>query len=105
MCSWFGRLDLFLYGFIVPILPYMLQERVKLGHDKAQAVTSNLLALYSLSQVVSSPIVGVIADRMPERKTPMLVALVFGLASTALMAVTTSSEAPVIGCSRYRVFS
>jgi|SRR5579862_3661331 len=105
MCSWFGHLDLFLYAFVVPILPYMLQERIGLGHDKAQAVTSNLLALYSLSQVVSSPVVGVIADRIPERKMPMVVALVFGLGSTALMAVTTSSEALVIGCSYYHVFS
>ena len=89
----------------MPILPYMLQERVKLDHDKAQAVTSNSLALYAIAQIISCPFVGVIADKMPERKTPMLVALVFGLGSTVLMAVATSGEVPVAGCSWYRAFS
>jgi MFS-type transporter involved in bile tolerance (Atg22 family) len=87
--------DLFLYGFIVPILPYMLEERVKIGHDNAQAITSNMLALYALAQVVFSPIVGVIADRVETRKTPLLIALSCGLGNTVLLAVATNSKALV----------
>ncbi|KAH0555648.1 hypothetical protein GP486_006407 [Trichoglossum hirsutum] len=88
--------DLFLYGFIVPILPYMLEERVKVGHDSAQAVTSNLLALYSVSQVIFSPIIGVIADRNEKRKMPLLVALYSGLGSTILLAVATNGLSGIV---------
>jgi MFS family permease len=76
----------------VPILPYMLEERVGVGHDSAQAVTSNLLALYSLSQVIFSPIIGIIADRMEKKKAPLLIALFSGLGSTILLAMAMNSK-------------
>jgi hypothetical protein len=36
--------DLFLYGLVVPILPFMLRDRVDLPQDQVQSYVSALLA-------------------------------------------------------------
>lgn len=85
-------LDLYLYSFIVPILPFMLTERIQIDPANVQAVTSALLANYALVCLISSPIVGHYADKMTDRKTPLLVALAFELTSAVTVAGTTNCE-------------
>lgn len=46
--------DLFLYGLVVPILPFMLRERVALPEDKIQSYVSGLLAAYAGASVFVS---------------------------------------------------
>ena len=44
--------DLFLYGLIVPVLPFMLRQRVSVPEDKVQSYVSGLLAAYAGASVM-----------------------------------------------------
>ncbi|EON61037.1 hypothetical protein W97_00247 [Coniosporium apollinis CBS 100218] len=82
--------DLFLYGLIVPVLPFMLKDRVGLPQDQVQTHTSVLLALYAAASVVFSPVAGVFADRMTSRQLPFLFGLVALLLATIILAIGQS---------------
>ena len=77
--------DLFLYGLIVPILPYMLQDRVGLPQSQVQSNVSLLLAAYAGASVICSPIAGVLADRLSTRQAPFLLGLLALLGATVLL--------------------
>ena len=79
--------DLFLYGLVVPILPFVLSDRVHLPHDQIQGNVSVLLAAYAAASVLFSPPAGVLADRLPTRRLPYLVGLVSLLLATLLLLV------------------
>lgn len=57
--------DLFLYGLMVPILPFIVKDRVHLPADQIQSNVSNLLAAYAGASVLFSPPAGIIVDRLP----------------------------------------
>ena len=76
--------DLFLYGLVVPILPFILQDRVHIDPAQIQTDTSVLLAAYAGASVVFSPVAGVIADRTSTRQMPFLVGLAALLVATLL---------------------
>ena len=77
--------DLFLYGLVVPILPFILQDRIHLPHSQIQSHVSGLLASYAGASVLFSPPAGVIADRLPTRQLPFLVGLTALLLATLLL--------------------
>lgn len=79
--------DLFLYGLIVPVLPFLLQDRVNLPENQIQAYVSGLLAAYAGASVLFSLPAGWIADRTSARQTPFLCGLAALLAATILLAV------------------
>ncbi|KAG9590838.1 hypothetical protein KCV04_g21299, partial [Aureobasidium melanogenum] len=74
--------DLFLYGLVVPILPYLLQDRVGMPEEQIQSHVDGLLAAYAGASVVFSPVAGILADKTSTRQGPFL----FGL--TALLLAT-----------------
>lgn len=78
--------DLFLYGLVVPILPFMLKERVNLPDSKIQSYVSGLLAAYAGASVIASIPVGIVADRTNARQTPFLGGLAALLAATLMLA-------------------
>lgn len=82
--------DLFLYGLIVPILPFMLRDRVDVPQDKVQSYTSAMLAAYAGASVVSSLPAGWIADKSKTRQAPFLCGLAALLAATILLSVGRS---------------
>ncbi|KXT09002.1 hypothetical protein AC579_72 [Pseudocercospora musae] len=77
--------DLFLYGLIVPVLPYMLQDRVGVPEEQVQSLVSGLLAAYAAASVVFSPLAGLLADKVSSRQAPFLAGLLALLASTILL--------------------
>ena len=77
--------DLFLYGIVVPILPFILRDRVSVPHDKIQTYTSVLLACFAGASTLFSLPTGIIADKLPARQLPFLGGLVALLASTTLL--------------------
>ncbi|KAG4027217.1 hypothetical protein MFRU_032g00830 [Monilinia fructicola] len=77
--------DLFLYGLIVPIIPFILSDRIGVDESEIQYYTSVLLASYAGASVVFSFPAGYIADRLSSRQVPFLVGLVALLASTVLL--------------------
>ena len=77
--------DLFLYGLVVPVLPYVLQQRVHIPEDKVQLHVSGLLAAYAGASVLFSPVAGYIADRTSSRQLPFLSGLAALFFATILL--------------------
>ena len=77
--------DLFLYGLVVPILPFILRNRVNLPDSQIQSHVSALLAGYAGASVLFSIPAGVIADRTSARQTPFLAGLAALLAATLML--------------------
>jgi MFS family permease len=83
--------DLFLYGLIVPVLPFLLKDRIDLPDSQIQSTISYLLAVYAAASCVASPIAGVLADKFSKsRQLPFLLGLLMLLLSTILLALGRS---------------
>ncbi|KAL4783837.1 major facilitator superfamily domain-containing protein [Aspergillus varians] len=78
--------ECFLFGFIVPILPYMLEARLQLDPARTQTFTTTLLTLYGLVSLVSAPFIAHFADKTPSRKIPLLLSLTACASGTLLVA-------------------
>lgn len=46
--------DLFLYGLIVPVLPFVLQDRIGVPKDQIQSHVSGMLAAYAAASELKS---------------------------------------------------
>lgn len=82
--------DIFLYSLVIPILPFILQDRIALPADQIQSAVSGLLAAYAAAQVLFAFPAGVITDRLSARRTPFLVGLVALLAGTLTLGLGQS---------------
>ncbi|XXH01629.1 hypothetical protein Hte_007989 [Hypoxylon texense] len=78
--------DLFLYGLVVPVLPFMLRSRLAVPEDRIQACVSGLLAAYAAASVVASVPAGWVADRAGARQAPFLGGLAALAAATVMLA-------------------
>ncbi|KAJ4358010.1 uncharacterized protein N0V89_002589 [Didymosphaeria variabile] len=87
----------FLYGFVVPILPYMIEVRLGLDPAYTQRFTTELLFILGLISVPSAPIIGHFADKTTSRKVPLLISLVGCTIGTLLVALTPSVWAVYVG--------
>ncbi|KAI0010664.1 MFS general substrate transporter [Xylariaceae sp. FL0662B] len=88
--------DLFLYGLVVPVLPFMLRARLAIPEDEIQSYVSNLLAAYAGASVVSSVPAGWVADRTDSRRAPFLSGLAALLAATVMLALGRSIAVLVV---------
>ncbi len=79
--------DLFLYGLIVPVLPFLLRDRISLPQEKVQSYSSALLAAYAGASVIFSLPAGWIADRTSSRRLPFLSGLAALLAATLMLSL------------------
>ncbi|KAL5335768.1 major facilitator superfamily domain-containing protein [Aspergillus crustosus] len=82
--------DIFMYGLLVPMTPTALKDKLGMPEDEIQSWTSILLALYSAAFLVSSPILGHLADRARTRRWPLLLGLVTLGVATALLCIGTN---------------
>ncbi|RAO65054.1 uncharacterized protein BHQ10_001066 [Talaromyces amestolkiae] len=75
---------------IVPIVPYTLEERV--GVDDADVLkwTSIFLAVFGFTNVISSPLIGLLADKFPSRRILFTFGLLVMAISTALYWIGTT---------------
>ncbi|KAH8592143.1 MFS transporter-like protein [Bisporella sp. PMI_857] len=88
--------DLFLYSLIVPLIPFILTERIHIPTQHVQFWTSVLLACYSGVQIISSLPIGMLADKLAARRTPFLVGLSALLASTLLLYLGRAIELLIV---------
>ncbi|KAL4925683.1 MFS transporter [Aspergillus undulatus] len=79
-----------LYGFLTPILPYMLQVRLHINPAETQNLTTRLLTIYGVVTLIASPFIASLADRTRSRKGPLLASLGTCLTGTLLVAFTPS---------------
>ncbi|KAK7935650.1 hypothetical protein PG985_001145 [Apiospora marii] len=82
--------DMFLYGLVVPVLPFLLRDRLSVPDNEIQSYVSDLLAAYAGAQLLCSVPAGWIADRTNSRQVPFLCGLTALLGATILLAVGQS---------------
>ncbi|KAE8353685.1 major facilitator superfamily domain-containing protein [Aspergillus coremiiformis] len=82
--------DIFLYGLIVPVLPFALKVRIGLADHDIQLWASAFLAVYGASILLGSLLFGWIGDHTTTRKDPFLLGLIVVGGATLLTALTTS---------------
>jgi len=83
-------IDSFLYTFVVPILPYMIETRIGLDPEYTQRVSFALLSQSAFVSVIASPIIGHYADKSSTKRVWLLSSLVVCLVGTFALAVATS---------------
>lgn len=81
---------MFLYTFIVPILPYMSETRLGLDASYTQNMSFALLSETAIVTIVLSPIVGHYADQSNSKRTWLLYSLVVALLGSFAVAAATS---------------
>jgi MFS-type transporter involved in bile tolerance (Atg22 family) len=79
-----------LFAFMVPLLPYIFENRLGLDTTLTQRLTSIFLVEGALISIISSPLIGDIADRANSKKVLLLVLLVLTLISVLCLSVSTS---------------
>ncbi|GAB7341742.1 hypothetical protein MBLNU457_g0076t1 [Dothideomycetes sp. NU457] len=89
--------DIFLYGIVVPVLPFALTTRIGISPDDVQTWVSILLAVYGAALLAASPVCGWLADRTESRRMPLLGGLFALAGSTVLLTVGNSIGVLVAG--------
>lgn len=82
--------DIFLYGLVVPVIPFALLNRVGVPEADVQHWVSVLLAVYAAALIVCPPIAGWLTDYYKSRRVPFVLAL-FTLAGATVMLCLGSS--------------
>ncbi|OQE35332.1 hypothetical protein PENCOP_c013G07433 [Penicillium coprophilum] len=90
-------IELFLYGFLVPMLPYLFQDRLHKDPSQTQRLTAGILTLHGLVSAVSGPLIGHFADKMPNRRKPLLFSLAGCVVGTLLVAWSPSLVVLLLG--------
>ena len=89
--------DIFLYAVIVPVIPFALRTRVGVPEHDVQHWVSVLLAVYGAALLGASPICGFVADRMPNRRLPLLIGLFALGGATLLLCLSTTMALMLLG--------
>src|ERR1700761_1624787 len=77
--------DIFVYGIVVPVLPFALTTRANIDPSKIQSWISIFLAVYGAALLVAAPICGWLADRFHSRRWPFLFGLLLLGGATAML--------------------
>lgn len=88
---------MFLYGVIVPVIPFAIGSRSHVEETRVQYWVSVLVAVYGASLLVCSPICGWLADRGSSRRSPLLLGLFMLLGSTVLLNLGNSIGVLITG--------
>jgi MFS family permease len=88
---------MFLYGVIVPVIPFAIGSRSHVGDDQVQYWVSVLVAIYGASLLAFSPICGWLADRGSSRRLPLLLGLFALLGATILLNLGKSTGVLIVG--------
>lgn len=89
--------DIFVYGIIVPVIPFALTERAGVPESDIQYWTSILLAIYGAALLVTAPLWGWLADRLSSRRTPMLLGLLALAGATVMLCLGRSIGVIAVG--------
>jgi MFS family permease len=89
--------DIFLYGIIVPVIPFALSERAGVEESDVQKWVSVLLAVYGAALLVGSPLSGWYADRSSSRRLPLLFGLLALAGSTVMLCLARTVALLVVG--------
>jgi MFS family permease len=79
--------DIFVYGIVVPVLPFALTSRADITPESIQTWIAIFLAVYGAALLVAAPICGWLADRSSSRRTPLILGLLALAGSTVMLCV------------------
>ncbi|RHZ68361.1 hypothetical protein CDV55_107787 [Aspergillus turcosus] len=82
--------DTFLYTFLVPILPYVVEDRLGLDSSLTQRISFALLSESAAVAFLLNPFIGHYADKSASKRVWLLTALVAALLASAYLALATS---------------
>lgn len=89
--------DIFLYGIIVPVVPFSLSSRAGVPESSVQSWVSILLAVYGAALLIGSPILGYYADYSSSRRLPLLIGLIAMVGSTIMLCLARSVALLILG--------
>ncbi|KZF24304.1 MFS general substrate transporter [Xylona heveae TC161] len=89
--------DIFLYGIIVPVIPFALSERASVAEKDIQKWVSVLLAVYGAALLAFSPISGWFADQSSSRRWPLVLGLIALGGATVMLCVGNSIALLLVG--------
>lgn len=89
--------DVFLYGIIVPVVPFSLISRANVAPSSVQSWVSVLLSVYGAALLVGSPLAGWYADRSSSRRLPLLGGLVTLGGATVMLCLARTVALLVVG--------
>lgn len=77
--------DIFLYGLVVPVMPFTLTVRSGVAEDQVQRWNAILFACYGIALFLGSPVAGIYADHTSSRRMPLLAGLLALVGATLLL--------------------
>lgn len=88
--------ETFLFGFVTPILNYMLEKRLHLDPSLTQRYTTELLTSHGIIGLIVTPIVAHLAEKTKSQRTPLLISLGGCFVGTLLIAATPSGMFTIV---------
>ncbi|KAL4878776.1 MFS general substrate transporter [Aspergillus karnatakaensis] len=89
--------DSFLFSFILPIMPDILEGRLRVDPSHTQLFTSIVLSMNAIVSIAIAPLVGYISDRVKWKNSLMLTSYLVNMVGTALTAWTATFAGLIIG--------
>lgn len=89
--------DVFLYGIIVPVIPFALSSRAGIPDNEVQHWVSVLLAVYGAALLVGSPLAGWYADHSTSRRAPLLIGLSALAGATVMLCLARTVALLIVG--------
>lgn len=91
-----NRKDGFIYGVVVSVYPFLLQDKNIAAADKVQLYTSVLTAAFPISDLITAPICAFYVDHYHSRRVPWLIGLIGMVAGIVAFGVSDSFAALLI---------
>ncbi|KAJ5296187.1 hypothetical protein N7508_011008 [Penicillium antarcticum] len=82
--------DEYLYGFLVPIFPFIVETRLGIDASLTQRISLAMLSESALVSVIASPIIGHYADRSDKKRAWLLSGLAVALLGSLILALANS---------------
>src|SRR5271156_2627040 len=82
--------DIFLYGVIVPVIPFAIQQRIGVPTMDVQHWVSTMLSVYGAALLIGSVIMGWTIDKLSTRKWLFLFGIVVLGGSTLMLMLAKS---------------
>lgn len=89
--------DVFLYGVIIPVIPFAFTQQMGIEPDAVQSAVSKSLAVYSSGLIAGSVAFGYACDKMSNRRISMLIGLLTLIAATIILCVCKSIVVFMVG--------
>lgn len=89
--------DIFIYAMIVPVVPFAFVDRMGVSPDAVQTQVSIALGVFSTGMIVAALVFGYVADRIKQRQTLMMGAIVVIIGCTLMICLAKTTALFFVG--------